>query len=86
MHICKYINISENKGFEFELSKNSYWSWFEFRVAVTRARDHAGAELYLEVGPISLSISLQDKRHWDYNNDRWMEYEDLHEMQNTKTT
>lgn len=36
--------------------------------------DHAGPEFSIGLLGFGLDIGLRDNRHWDYTNNKWMEY------------
>lgn len=41
-----------------------------------RGRDHAGPSLEIILFRHTLSIRIYDSRHWDYDNNCWMNYEE----------
>ena len=72
--------ITENKFWEFEIlyySKNL----FEFVINLSMVgSDHAGIELEFGIFGLSINFKIYDKRHWDYENNKWEEYD----LQNTE--
>lgn len=69
-------NISKNKAYEFQTSYyNRYWfaatidlQWY--------GEDHAGPELELCILGYTFRCKLYDKRHWNYDEGRWMTEEE----------
>ncbi len=68
-----FISISETKTFEWQLAHWSNWNFFRHHLNWTRKRDHAGVEWEVEILGLTLTLNLQDNRHWDYEHDRWEE-------------
>lgn len=73
---CWNIKLSKHKFIEIESGKwdwdnSSYW---EFITQFSRARDHAGITVSLELFGIYLIFNLYDHRHWDYDKKRYYEY------------
>lgn len=67
---------------EFSLSFKEYpsfninlFDFIEILVYKDKERDHAGFYLTIKFLGIWLDYSYYDIRHWDYDNDRWEEYE-----------
>lgn len=47
----------------------------EFRFNPFGGCDHAGARFYACLGRFQFGVSFYDNRHWDYDNDRWYDYD-----------
>lgn len=69
---CKWYQLTKNKNLEIELLKDSYL--FRFEVSFyPHGRDHGGLQIGLSLFNYELSINFYDSRHWDYENDCWLE-------------
>jgi len=69
--------ISKNKFFECEIV--TYDPEYIFKVSIDLefgGSDHAGSCLEIEILGLSISIKVYDYRHWDFENNRWMIYEE----------
>lgn len=66
-------SISKNKALSIQVSdfKVGMLIFFEFVWHIKR--DHAGLELSIGILGKELIINLYDKRHWNYEEDRWDE-------------
>jgi hypothetical protein len=49
---------------------------FNIKLAWSRKCDHAGIIFDIEILGLDFEIYLYDTRHWDYDNDCWVKYED----------
>lgn len=71
----KWGKISENKGWEVQVYKHSR-DLFEFSFNFSwRGTDHAGADLTIGLFGYVFTTNIHDGRHWDYDNNCWMTYE-----------
>lgn len=48
---------------------------FYFEVSNTTERDHAGFTFSISLLGLSIEYHRYDTRHWDHNNDKWIEYD-----------
>jgi len=64
-----------HKVLDLQVGTFSEWNYFQFEFEWTRACDHAGLTIYAEIFGLHLIITLHDVRHWDYDKDDWVEYE-----------
>ena len=73
-----FIKISKNKGLEVNLiAEREAGDWFVFAVQTRTRQDHGGFSIRFEfLTLLSIAIVFYDFRHWDYENDRWCEYDD----------
>jgi hypothetical protein len=70
---CKSGNtIWKNKFWEVQFMKNS--ELFRIELNWTVCQDHAGVRFELGLFGYQLDMSIHDSRHWDYKNNRWMNY------------
>lgn len=71
-----YINLSKNKTLELQSGTWQEWSYFDFRMKWNRRTDHAGFDFNIEILGLYFILTVYDNRHWDYENDRWVVYDD----------
>ena len=65
------INLFCNKMLEagFQLYDNPD---FEISIRLNfTGRDHAGFSFFIQLWRLFFEFSLEDKRHWNYNKNRW---------------
>jgi len=62
-------SLSENKALEINVYRNSIL--LEARLEISHAEDHAGATVWLGLLGFNLEIRFYDKRHWNYDANRW---------------
>jgi hypothetical protein len=65
--------LSTNKTFEVQLSYFGFEHIFSFEIALnwTFKQDHAGPSFRLTIFGLDFNISVNDNRHWDYDNNCW---------------
>lgn len=86
----KTFRISENKYFEYQLEgPNSELvppnDFFEFSVAWTRQRDHAGFDFTFSIYKLFwLNLNIYDCRHWDDETNAWKVYNIKEQMETDK--
>lgn len=68
--------LSKHKFLEIEICRQHEWQWFECSIRLNRKIDHAGLQVELEVLGLWFDFIIYDHRHWDYDNDCWVKYED----------
>jgi len=73
MFFCYAKRLSTNKTFEIELSLLDEWEWFNFSIKWSRKCDHAGVSLLIEFPKVFFNVLIHDNRHWDYDNDKFVE-------------
>lgn len=71
-----YINLSKNKTLELQSGTWLEWSYFDSRMKWNRRTDHAGFDFNIEILGLYFILTVYDNRHFDYENDRWMVYDD----------
>ena len=77
------LKISKHKFFEFQIEfQKDFWNWFHFDIHLSRKQDHAGFYFNLEVMYINIWIQIYDHRHWDDENDCWIKYDRVEEINN----
>jgi hypothetical protein len=72
-HGWSYKNIFErsgptwmpNKSWEIQLAYTTPLQLFEVEISYTTKQDHAGLQTEFALLGLSLSLSIQDNRHWD---------------------
>lgn len=73
-------HITNNKVFEFRTDFYTY-DWFEFGLNTRwRGEDHAGVRLDLRVFGLGLHLGVSDQRHWNYDENRWVDYTNPEEV------
>jgi len=70
----KDFPLTQNKNFELNLYKTPVL--IEARFDWDHANDHAGATLWFGLLGYNLELKIFDKRHWNYDAERWMTEED----------
>ena len=63
----------KHKSIELELHTTSEIVGFNFLWTIRR--DHAGVNIQLALIGYNLHFNFYDSRHWDYDNNRWENYE-----------
>jgi len=67
-----HVALSKNKTLELCIDYYTE-SWFEFDLNTRwRGYDHAGPNLVVRVFGLGFDLSLPDCRHWDYQNNTWI--------------
>lgn len=78
-----YIPCSTNKSIEIQVNlfdEMSHSEIFDIYLGWSVKQDHAGVRFHLTIFHLLYaSVMLYDHRHWDYDNDKWEEYDDSHE-------
>lgn len=68
-------HITKNKLFCFRLDHYTH-DWFEFGINTRwRGDDHAGPSIDLRVLGLGVHIGIRDYRHWNYEENRWVNYD-----------
>lgn len=74
------IALTKNKTLSYELNfgrEADINSFFKLYFNITRNTDHAGTEFEFAIFNLFwISISFNDNRHWNYEEQRWETYED----------
>lgn len=68
-------SVTKNKAWELQTYRSNTVAEFEFRFSLGR-EDHAGLTIGLGLFSWTAQFSLRDVRHWDYENNCWVEYEE----------
>lgn len=70
--------LTENKGLEIQISKfNSIDYIFKFELNTNfTGSDHAGPEIILEFFGYYVCLNVRDRRHWNYDENRWQTLEE----------
>ena len=75
-YMYKACKVSENKTLEFQISRHFYYA-FEFNIdTFMTGKDHAGPKLSITLFGYTLSIELNDNRHWDDDTNDWEKYDE----------
>jgi hypothetical protein len=61
--------VTENKNLEVEFYRSTSIISFSFNLSAMR--DHAGLTIDFDLIGYGCQLSLQDKRHWDYDSNDW---------------
>lgn len=71
-----YFKISKNKTLEFQVEGKNYANdIFNISLRWSRKEDHAGLRFEFTVYKLFfISLSICDNRHFNYDEDRWCEY------------
>lgn len=74
--IEKSWRISQNKALEIELCRWDYnWTLIGATFDLTiYGTDHAGLNISFELWGMCFNFNFYDVRHWDYDNNKWEEY------------
>jgi len=67
--VTKSWSLTTNKALDINVYRNLVL--LEARFEVCHAQDHAGATVWLGLLGFNLEIKFYDKRHWNYDADRW---------------
>ena len=62
-----------NKFWEVQITKGPELFRIEFEA--TTQQDHAGVNLELGLAGYCLHFTIYDHRHWDIDNNRWVQYD-----------
>lgn len=69
-------SITKNKHLELQLYRYS-WYLLELKIDLSwSGSDHAGPEFHLGLFGFHFRTKLYDSRHWDYDKNSWIKYED----------
>ena len=76
---CGFKKLSENKGLEVQLTlKKGFAQWLNIALEERKKCDHAGVEFRIELlKSFYFHIQIYDFRHWDYENDKYMDHGDM---------
>jgi hypothetical protein len=73
-----FLCLTTNKSLELEVSSGKQccdWNLFKFDIEFTSKTDHAGFRFNFQLfSLIEFVFSIQDNRHWDYDNNCWEKY------------
>ena len=75
------ISISKNKLLDYGID---YHTWDLFRIEIDtrwRGQDHAGLEFDIRLFGLGFRIAIRDKRHWNHDANRWVNYDDPEEVE-----
>ena len=81
---CRTFKLSEHKYFEIQAVKFDHQFTllgFDLNASIW-GRDHAGVNLEVALCNYTLILNLYDNRHWNYEENRWMTYEEAEEEMN----
>lgn len=68
--------LTKNKIFEFRLDCYTY-DLFEFELNTRwRGDDHAGPRFALRLFGLGLHVGIRDHRHWNYDQNCWVDYKE----------
>jgi hypothetical protein len=67
--------VSKNKAWELQTYRSNTVAELEFRFSLAR-EDHVGLTLGLGLFSWTVQFRFYDVRHWDYENNCWIEYEE----------
>lgn len=73
--------ISKNKTFECNINRHFYFLFVLHIDLSWRGQDHAGPKFILSLFGYELSLSIHDNRHWNDEQDRWVNYDNTDEVQ-----
>lgn len=73
--ISRNWSLTRNKSLEIQLS---WWARKTTLLSVSldaplRGRDHAGADLELDLLGLEFGLRLYDRRHWDHGTEDWQQ-------------
>ena len=71
---CFTKDLSKNKFLEIELISDTSVI-FSFSINLTSRQSHSGFSLDIGLFSHTIYIHILDKRHWDYDNDQWENYD-----------
>ncbi len=72
---CKEEVFGKTKGYSIQLTLSPKWTeYFYILFKWNRNCDHAGLTLNLEVLWFMFNFTIYDVRHWDDENNKWVEY------------
>jgi hypothetical protein len=75
------IMITENKIFEYGIDYHT-WDWFEISLDTRwRNEDHAGPKFSLRLFGLGIRLGISDKRHWNRDAQRWVDYNNPEEVE-----
>lgn len=67
--------LTKHKALELQIYRSEAIAEFEFRLSFAR-QDHAGLTLGLGLFTWTAHFVFHDVRHWDYENNCWIKYDD----------
>jgi hypothetical protein len=69
-------SFTKNKHWELEASIDELNTIFGFEVDTNFiGSDHAGIKFMVVILGVRLYANMYDARHWDYNNNKWEDYD-----------
>jgi hypothetical protein len=78
-YFYKWWKLSEHKTAEFQISKGGK-TLIGFSVRWDHRCDHAGVSLNIELFRRFLHVNIHDNRHWNYEKNRYVNYDDIEEV------
>lgn len=63
--------------FQYIPHSEEWYNWIYLGGSLSRKRDHAGFEINIDLYRFSFHFIIYDHRHWNYDEDRWVNYEDF---------
>lgn len=64
--------LTENKAYNIQLDRFEAYDLVDFDLDINFHRqDHAGPSLNISLFGYTLFLQIYDKRHWNYDEDRW---------------
>lgn len=73
-HLHGRFLFLKNKFWEIQAYREEHWTeYFNLHFSLTRKCDHAGLRFELNILSFGFEFMVYDKRHWDYDNDRWIQ-------------
>lgn len=73
--------FTENKSYNIQFDRNEAYDLVDFDLDINfHRKDHAGPSLNISIFGYTLFLQIYDKRHWNYDADRWMHPDDVIEQ------
>jgi hypothetical protein len=73
-------NVTKNKTFDMSISRHAYYLFSVNLNLDWRGNDHAGPKLQICLFGYSLHVNLSDNRHWNDEENRWVNYDNPEEV------
>ena len=70
----KLFIFIRNREVSFDIT--ILYALFHFEFRIEWKTDHAGVSLWLGILGFDVGLHFHDTRHWDYENNRWVIYEE----------
>jgi hypothetical protein len=72
-----FISLTKNKTFEYQFDRCHSDTYFRFDINFKRKTDHAGLSFEFSIFKLfTISLSICDNRHWNYEKNRYAESTD----------